>query len=206
MREAVAILMYHPIDSNLILGVSRKHNSDDFGLPGGKVDPGETLEMAAKRELLEETGLTVDDIQSIFVAECLGEDEDYLVTTFLAECPAKFSLKTKEKGVPKWVTTDKLLSGSFGSYNKNLFEKISSLKCNHSSCANDGYMKPIPFFKRTNAVYRISGMPGDKNMFRCQKHFEDYDRLHQAVLASENTHTSKTDWNPNMITYIKLED
>ena len=25
-----------------ILGISRKHDPNDFGLPGGKVDPGET--------------------------------------------------------------------------------------------------------------------------------------------------------------------
>ncbi|MDQ3431099.1 MAG: NUDIX domain-containing protein [Actinomycetota bacterium] len=40
-------------------GVLLQQRGDDgsWGLPGGALDPGETLEQAARRELLEETGL-----------------------------------------------------------------------------------------------------------------------------------------------------
>ena len=36
-----------------------KNNAGLWDFPGGKVDPGETLDAALKREIVEETGLTV---------------------------------------------------------------------------------------------------------------------------------------------------
>ena len=38
-----------------------------YALPGGFVDIGETTEEACRREVLEETGLSVDDLQLIGV-------------------------------------------------------------------------------------------------------------------------------------------
>ena len=42
-----------------ILAVSRKDDPNDFGLPGGKLDPGETFTAGAIREVREETGLHI---------------------------------------------------------------------------------------------------------------------------------------------------
>ena len=42
-----------------ILGVTRKYNHSDWGLPGGKLDPGETALEAIIRESKEETGLDI---------------------------------------------------------------------------------------------------------------------------------------------------
>lgn len=56
------------IENNQILIVKRK-DDDFFGgyyeIPGGKVEKGESFELAAKRELLEETGLEIQSIKSI---------------------------------------------------------------------------------------------------------------------------------------------
>ena len=44
-------------EGDTVLGVSRPDDPADFGLPGGSVEPGELSEVAAIREVLEETGL-----------------------------------------------------------------------------------------------------------------------------------------------------
>ena len=65
-RQSATILI---IDTHgRALAVSRGTNTRDLGMPGGWVEPGETGEQAAARELWEETGLWVEpgDLEPIY--------------------------------------------------------------------------------------------------------------------------------------------
>lgn len=114
------------IKDGLVLAVSRKNNPKDFGLPGGKIDPGETPEDALFREVFEETGLGVGEFWPAF--EDLDRVEGgeprpsrtYLIVSWEGE------LKTKESGVVKWVEPSVITdpSTSFHEYNTRLFAHL----------------------------------------------------------------------------------
>ncbi|MGD6831228.1 NUDIX hydrolase [Sutcliffiella halmapala] len=51
------------LDKNNRLLLQLRKDNNCWGLAGGSLEPGETLEEAAKRELLEETGLVANELQ-----------------------------------------------------------------------------------------------------------------------------------------------
>lgn len=112
MKKAVCALI---IRNGNALCVSRKDDHNDFGMPGGKVDKGETLIDAIEREVLEETGYSVIHTSEMtFTAPC-GKRE---VTTFLCRISdINAGVDDTETGIVKWMDPSILATGSFAGYN-----------------------------------------------------------------------------------------
>lgn len=125
-KQAVCALIVRSSPYGLtFLGVSRKNNPRDFGLPGGKVEHRESLYEALYREVLEETGYTITDTAlEVF----RNTDQDgYEVITLIAKIDRtveRKALAPNETGVVTWVSATELMQGSFGEYNKQLFESL----------------------------------------------------------------------------------
>lgn len=110
------------LDENYrLLSVSRRNNLTDYGLIGGKVDGNELLIEALVREVKEETGLDV--LKHSLLWE--RKDGEYQVFTFIVQ--AEGTLVSEDSCVLRWMSEEELnllMSGSFGQYNKQLFEYI----------------------------------------------------------------------------------
>ncbi len=94
-------------DDRILLQNRRKGDWPGYTLPGGHVEPGESIVEAAIREMWEETGLTILDPKLCGVKQFPIEGGRYLVFLFLAE---RFvgELKASEEGEVEWVCRQEL--------------------------------------------------------------------------------------------------
>ncbi len=104
----------------LILGVSRKDNHNDFGLPGGKMDPEDNGDPIATaiRECKEETGLDVTNLNLVFAIHKNGN----MGYTYLADYSGE--INHNEPHVVAWKPMEVLINGSFGKYNQMVSESL----------------------------------------------------------------------------------
>jgi 8-oxo-dGTP diphosphatase len=69
----------------LMLRRSNVHGDGSWSVPGGHIDAGESLEECAKREVAEETGVTIKDIRFLAVTNDIFEaEEKHYVTIWMA--------------------------------------------------------------------------------------------------------------------------
>ena len=139
MKEAVTLLLLDTYDeiewSNpKVLAVKRLKSKGKLGLPGGKVDSGETLEEAIVREVKEECNVTIPKEALVKVYACIVNG--YYCTTFAV---TKEHLKTmkydelKQVEVeiePTWVKFniyDFVMESEFTSYNEGLLFNLQEI-------------------------------------------------------------------------------
>lgn len=98
-----AVTFRRRADQTLYLVVSSS-NGADWVLPKGHIEPGETPEAAALRELKEEAGVTGEILDRLSLEEFKKFDEEVIVQYFLVR--ELSSAEAAEKRSLRWEATD----------------------------------------------------------------------------------------------------
>lgn len=90
--------------SVLLVQRGREPNKGLWSLPGGSIEWGETAREACAREVLEETGLTVEVKDVATVHDVITDDSHYVVISFRAEVISGDLRPGSDAADARWVS------------------------------------------------------------------------------------------------------
>lgn len=124
MKTASNVLI---MQDGMALAVSRRNDPTKWGLPGGKVDPGESSIEAALRELREEAGVALNPHEVMPILSQRSEgDVNFWTTTYLFVGNFRIKpewLRAEEGLLVAWMPLPDLanpLISPFAEYNKRV--------------------------------------------------------------------------------------
>ena len=156
MKKCVALCILKNEDNYLLIRRGKRKNTkeDDYGmyLPiGGKLEPYETPEEAAKREVYEETGYTIDNVEfKGIIIENSKNNYNWVDFVYISEVPYFEPIETDE-GYLEWVHKDDVLKLPTPEIDKEVYKYIVN---NKKFIFNDEYDEEI------NLIYSKEELSG----------------------------------------------
>lgn len=122
---AVAALIASPQDRVLIVQTHKW--SGLWGVPGGKVDYGEDILTALRREMREEVGLQIHSEQYAFLSEIIEDPlfhkpAHFISLEFVARADVEQTVFNEEINQGAWLTVREALEYPVNKYTKKLLE------------------------------------------------------------------------------------
>lgn len=106
--EVVACYLYHHGMFLLLQRQPHKPHGGKWGLPAGKVDPGEDIGTAVRREVYEETGIDLKELPVAYLKPIWVRNNrhEFVYHSFLVEMPFEptVTLSEREHQAYAWVS------------------------------------------------------------------------------------------------------
>lgn len=126
-RTHVAVGVIFSPDKKQVLISKRKSHQHLAGLwefPGGKVEKGEDIHSALKRELYEELGIRVEELKQLTTISYDYPDKDVLLDVWQVNGWSG-EPESRENQELRWVNTDELTLYDFPEANKHIIQTLS---------------------------------------------------------------------------------
>lgn len=125
MKEAALVIIKNA--DNHILAVSRGDDINDWNLPCGNIEIGESSMETAIRELKEETNIGVLSKDMIYSHSSHEEIDNYIVHIFYSPNYSGV-VKGSDEGIARFVPFEDIEKGTYGKFNsklKTIFDGIN---------------------------------------------------------------------------------
>jgi ADP-ribose pyrophosphatase YjhB (NUDIX family) len=104
-----------------------------LGLPGGKVERGEALEEALRREILEETGLSIEEIRFVTVQDSIDSPEFFrpshmILLNYHCRTHGSEVKRNAEAEASLWVTPTEALAMDLNAPTRRLVDRWLSMR------------------------------------------------------------------------------
>ena len=128
-EPTVSAIIFNP-DGKILLCKSHKWKNK-YVIPGGYIEFGEKMEEALKREIFEETGLDIYDIELISLKESIGddkfhEDKHFIFIDYVCKTDSNKVTLNDEAEEYVWVDIEKIDNYDLGGFTKELLMKFKN--------------------------------------------------------------------------------
>jgi nucleoside triphosphatase len=128
-EPTVGALIFDPEDKVLLVKQDKWRGK--YVIPGGHIELGETIENALRREIMEETGLNIHDIQFALLQEFIFDDQfhkkrHYIFLDFVCNTDSHDVVLNSESQHYVWVSLEEASELPLDSYTRRLIDQQRS--------------------------------------------------------------------------------